>query len=53
MRKVYKYYTGQTVWTLDGKHWFETDDIKDTTVPIDKPKTSRIALDITDAESVI
>lgn len=52
MRKVYKYYTGQTVWTLDGKCWFETDDTKGTTKPIDKPRVSRIALDITDVENV-
>lgn len=52
MRKVYKYYTGQTVWTIDGQSWFETDEEKGTTKPIDKPKTSRIALDVTDLESV-
>jgi hypothetical protein len=50
MRKVYKYYTGQTVWSLDGSKWFITDDEKGTTKSIDKPTTSKIALDITNVE---
>ena len=47
MYKVYKYYTGQTVWSMDGKSWFITDDVKGTTRPIEKPQVSKIALDIT------
>ena len=47
MKKVYKYYTGETVWTNDGLKWFITDDIKDTTRTIKRPVTSKIAIDIT------
>jgi|TARA_R110000764_G_C10817539_1_gene361157 hypothetical protein len=46
MKKAYKYYTGETVWSLDGESWFITDDAKDTTKPIERPIKSRIALDI-------
>ena len=52
MRKVYKYYTGQTVWTLDGNKWYMTDDVKGTTKPIEKPQISKIALDITNVEAL-
>ena len=51
MYKVYKYYTGQTVWSLDGIKWFITDDVKGTTKPIEKPTVSKIALDITNVET--
>ena len=47
MRKIYKYYTGETVWTTDGESWFITDDEKDTTKPIKEPILSKIALDLT------
>lgn len=47
MRKVYKYYNGHTVWTMDGIKWFLTDDDRGTTKPIDKPIMSKVALDIT------
>lgn len=47
MRKVYKYYTGQTVFTLDGENWFMNDDDKGTIKPIRRPLPSKIALDIT------
>jgi hypothetical protein len=47
MKKVYKYYTGETVWTTDGVKWFITDDDKDTTKAIKQPVLSKIALDLT------
>ena len=52
MRKVYKYYTGQTVWTIDGIKWYITDDVKGTTKPIAKPQFSKVALDITNVEAL-
>jgi len=47
MRKIYKYYTGETVWTMDGEAWFITDDEKGTVKPIKEPIISKIALDLT------
>tara|TARA_R110000772_G_scaffold129684_1_gene237888 strand:+ start:1925 stop:2074 length:150 start_codon:yes stop_codon:yes gene_type:complete len=47
MRKIYKYYTGETVWTMDGESWFITDDEKDTVKAIKQPVLSKIAMDLT------
>ena len=47
MKKAYRYYTGEMVWSLDGESWFITDDEKDTTKPIKEPILSKIALEIT------
>jgi len=47
MKKAYRYYSGEMVWTLDGVKWFITDHIKNTTKPLKRPINSKIALDIT------
>jgi hypothetical protein len=52
MYKIYKYYTGETVWSMDGVKWFITDEDKGTTKPILKPKISNIAMDITNVEAL-
>jgi|MGYP000014424128 hypothetical protein len=47
MKKAYRYYSGEMVWTLDGVKWFITDHNKNTTKPLKRPINSKIALDIT------
>lgn len=47
MKKAYRYYSGEMVWTLDGVKWFITDHDKDTTKPLKRPINSKIALEIT------
>lgn len=45
-QRVLKYYSGETVWTLNGIDWFITD-LNDETIPIAKPNINRVALDMT------
>jgi hypothetical protein len=47
MSKVYKLYTGETVFTMDGINWFmETND--EQIVPIKtRPRIEHIAFDLT------
>lgn len=47
MKKAYRYYSGEMVWTLDGVKWFITDHNKNTTKPLKRPINSKIALEIT------
>jgi len=44
--RTLKYYTGETVWTLNGTDWFMTD-LNDVTKPIKTPKTNNVAIDMT------
>jgi hypothetical protein len=45
-RKAYKYFTGETVWSFDGKTWFITDVEGSTTKPIKGPNFKKVALDM-------
>lgn len=47
MKKVYRYYSGETVWTADGLRWFIQNDVTNTIKPIKEPNLKRVALDIT------
>jgi hypothetical protein len=46
-QRVLKYYTGETVWTLNGIDWFITN-LRDETLPISKPNVNAVALDMTE-----
>lgn len=46
MKKIYKYYSGETVFTMDGRNWFKLTNL-DEVIPTRTPRIEEIAHDLT------